>query len=408
MPRSAEKYDVGGLLLDRPFKIRRLGHFGFDNVKMAESVRFYSDLLGFRVSDVLDFRRAEPKPGAFDGLGETRGYFMRHGNEHHSMVLFPRRVRQAMARGAGNPEVTTNQITFQVGSLAEVVEGHHWLVATKGVEMERAGRDMLGSNYHSYLYDPDGHVIELFYGVQQIGWDGRSKPAFKTYRRMPEVSPLPQPAEYDEVATEEATGTDLASGYRGTDAPPAKYEVGGILLPRPFKIVRIGPVRLFVKDVAASLAYFRDLMGFIASEEVVFEGHRCALLRVNTEHHSLALYPLALRARLGLSAHSTCASFGLQLGSYRQLRDAIPFLNANGVETFELPPELRPGIDYAFYVRDPDGHALELYYYMEQVGWDGRVRRPDERRPMRLGVWPEALEPMGDAYMGEPFLGPLG
>ena len=59
-------------------------------------------------------------------------------------------------------------------------------------------------------------------------------------------------------------------------------------------------------------------------------------------------------------------------------------------------------------MRDPDGHALELYYYMEQVGWDGRVRRPDERRPMRPGVWPEALEPMGDAYMGEPFLGPLG
>ena len=24
------KYDVGGVLLDRPFKVRRLGHFGFN------------------------------------------------------------------------------------------------------------------------------------------------------------------------------------------------------------------------------------------------------------------------------------------------------------------------------------------------------------------------------------------
>ena len=54
---AAQKYDVGGLLLDRPFKIRRLGHFGFDNAAMAESLAFYTDLLGFRLSDILDFNR---------------------------------------------------------------------------------------------------------------------------------------------------------------------------------------------------------------------------------------------------------------------------------------------------------------------------------------------------------------
>jgi catechol 2,3-dioxygenase-like lactoylglutathione lyase family enzyme len=403
-PNLKPKYNVGGLLLDRPFKIRRLGHFGFDNVKVAEAVAFYTQLLGFRISDVLDFGRMS-KDG-FPGLGETRGYFMRHGTEHHSLVIFPRRVRQAMDRHKGNPEVTTNQITFQVGNLREVVEGHKWLVAN-GVGMERAGRDMLGSNYHSYLYDPDDHIVELFYGVQQIGWDQRSKPAFKTYRPWPTVADLPQPAECDEIRTEEATGTDLASGYRGADPLPPKYEVGGILMPRPFKTVRIGPVRLFVKDMAASLAYYRDKMGFIPSEEVTYNGHRCVFLRVNTEHHSLALYPHALRAELGLSPHSSCMSFGLQLGGYQELRDALSWLGEKGAKPFELPSELRPGMDQAFYVQDPDGHALELYHYMEQVGWDGRVRPAAARRKIAMGQWPEALEAPDDAYMGEPFLGPL-
>ena len=41
-------------MLDRPFKIRRLGHFGFNTVHMAECKRFYVDLLGFKVSDVAD------------------------------------------------------------------------------------------------------------------------------------------------------------------------------------------------------------------------------------------------------------------------------------------------------------------------------------------------------------------
>jgi hypothetical protein len=131
-------------------------------------------------------------------------------------------------------------------------------------------------------------------------------------------------------------------------------------------------------------------------------------LRCNTEHHSLALYPIALRAILGLSPHSSCMSFGLQLGSYRQLRDARDFLQERGATVTELPPELHPGMDYAAYVRDPDGHTLELYHYMEQIGWDGRARGPAERRKVTQGAWPEALEPMSDSYMGEPFLGPLG
>ena len=57
MTTMPERFNVGGILLNQPFKIRRLGHFGFNLVNMDEGVRFYIDWLGFRVSDVMDYSK---------------------------------------------------------------------------------------------------------------------------------------------------------------------------------------------------------------------------------------------------------------------------------------------------------------------------------------------------------------
>jgi hypothetical protein len=71
----------------------------------------------------------------------------------------------------------------------------------------------------------------------------------------------------------------------------------------------------------------------------------------------------------------------------------------------EIPGELHPGIEYAAHVLDPDGHALQLYHQMEQVGWDGRTRpRTDAARS--FAEWPETIPESTDTYMGEPYLGP--
>src|ERR1044071_5846252 len=104
---------------DRPFKIRRFGHFGFNLTNMDEGIRFYLALLGFRVFYAMDYSRRAKSPDQLAGLGDPHGYFTRYGGDHHAMVLFPKRVRDALGR-AEKPGVTINQITWQVGSLAEV------------------------------------------------------------------------------------------------------------------------------------------------------------------------------------------------------------------------------------------------------------------------------------------------
>jgi catechol 2,3-dioxygenase-like lactoylglutathione lyase family enzyme len=403
---ASDKFNVGGVLLDRPFKIRRLGHFGFNLTNMDEGIRFYRDLLGFRVSDVMDYSRRAKSPDQLAGLGDPHGYFTRYGGDHHAMVLFPKRVRDALGR-AEKPGVTINQITWQVGSLAEVGGAIRWL-QEKNIKIQRSGRDMPGSNWHTYLFDPDGHQNELYYGIEQIGWNGHSKPKPMYDRGFDEAPVLPQMSEFDEVQQALKREIDVTSGYRHVDSLPATYDVDGVLLPRPFKIVRLGPVELFAANMDAAEKFYRDTLGFTLTEEVEWRGQRCVYLRANTEHHSLALYPLALRDTLGLSPHTTSMSLGLQLANYRQLRDAVKFFKERGARFAEIPPELYPGIDYAAHVLDPDGHCIKLYYYMEQVGWDGKPRPKEIRRKVDHHKWPETVEPLPDTYEGEPFFGPWG
>ena len=61
-------YNLGGVMMPRPFKLRRLGHFAF-----------YHNLLGFKHSDGLDFAG---RPGVGDALKDvknTEGHFFHLG-----------------------------------------------------------------------------------------------------------------------------------------------------------------------------------------------------------------------------------------------------------------------------------------------------------------------------------------
>ena len=87
----------------------------------------------------------------------------------------------------------------------------------------------------------------------------------------------------------------------------------------------------------------------------------------------------------------------------------MKFFRKNGVTVAEsIPAELHPGIEYSATVRDPDGHTIQLYCAMEQIGWEGKPRPKEARRPRSLREWPESLDTDANAYLGEPFLGPWG
>ena len=406
-------YDVGGVMRPRPFKTGRFGHLGLYVRDLGASVDFYHDLLGFRHTDDLTRPDVGPDP---------IGCFLTYNTDHHAMVLIDASVGKSRSdryeRG-----VTVNQMSFQVATLEEVVNAHEML-SREGKPIWRVGRDVPGSNWAVYFTDPDGHTVELFYGMEQIGWDRRSKPlssfvAFRTYERPT----LPQPSEYDEVIGVERSSSDVndadavdadladvaggGGGHRWSETRPATFDVGGVLLPRPFRVVNTGPISLFVEDLDAAVAFYRDELGLAVTEEVDYGGERIVFLRTGTEHHTVALLPRSLRNALGLDERTTLAAYGVQLATYRQLCDAASFLAAEGCTIVELPPELHSGIDYAVHVLDPDGHCVRLYYEMENVGTRGRPMTASERRPI-AAQRPAVIAPNDRTSPNLSFQGPLG
>jgi catechol-2,3-dioxygenase len=389
------KYNVGGVALDRPFKILRLGHFGFNAADLEASRRFYFDLLGFFIT--------EPA-GA--------GYFGRHAGDHHSFALFEKKKFNQRQYAGDNAkhfreENDINQITWQVQSVAEMAGATKYFHDI-GVEVMREGRaGGGGSQFHLYVWAPDEQIFELYYGIEQISWNGYARPVAMRHGTAvaPSEAQLP---DYRLITDDIDKGIPVLDGARYVSAMPLKYNVDGVLLPQPFKITRVGPVKLFVDDYEKLTRWHTEVMGFTLTEEVRWQGERCAFLRCNNEHHSLGIFPKSWRKKLGLSETTSNLSFGLQLANYRQLQDAVQFLRGHGVrvETDIIPPELHPGIDYAAYAFDPDGHCLELYYSMEQVGWDGKPRPQELRRKVDPNNWPDILEPLPDTYTGEPFIGP--
>src|SRR2546430_10719824 len=100
-------------------------------------------------------------------------------------------------------------------------------------------------------------------------------------------------------------GIDMCSGSR-PDVPKGEtYDVEGVLLARPFKITKIGPVSLFVDDVDQAEAFYTQRLGLNRSEEAEYKVAPCTFLRCGSEHHSLALVPTALRTTLGLRPATT-------------------------------------------------------------------------------------------------------
>ena len=227
------------------------------------------------------------------------------------------------------------------------------------------------------------------------------------YRIFHEEPSLPQMSEEAEVEEAVAKGIDIFSGFRGVNQLPAKYDVEGVMLPRPFKITKIGPVNLFVQDMESSLNFYMNHLGFVVTEETEFNGHRLYFLRSGAEHHSLALFPRALREELGCSSHTTSRVVWRGGGQLQPIAERGGLFEGERRGVQGDAGELHPGIDYAAFAIDPDGHMIQLYYYMEQIGWSGKPR-PQEMRRQVPGNWPDTLEPLSDTYVDQVFPGAAG
>lgn len=140
-----------------PFSIAKIGHVVLMVQDLEKSVDFYTRVLGFRVSDVYP---ATMVPG--------RMVFMRCANDHHGVALV------GGAAGPGNSN-ELNHMAFEVATLDEVFRARDHLEA-EGVKITYAGRRRAGCQIAVEFLDPDNHVLEIYWGIDQVGSDGHIRP----------------------------------------------------------------------------------------------------------------------------------------------------------------------------------------------------------------------------------------
>jgi catechol 2,3-dioxygenase-like lactoylglutathione lyase family enzyme len=157
-----------GVLREGPVRPRKLGHVVLGSTDQESSQRFFTEGIGFKVSDTVAGRAA----------------FMRCSTDHHNVL-----VQQA-------PVDFLHHTSWQVDDVDEIGRGATAMLAA---DPERhiwgLGRHHIGSNFFWYLKDPAGNFSEYYSDIDCIVDDALWKPeAWEGIRGLYNWGPPPPPS----------------------------------------------------------------------------------------------------------------------------------------------------------------------------------------------------------------------
>lgn len=140
-----------------PFAITKIGHVVLNVRDLERSVHFYTQVLGFKISDVYE---PDMVPGGM--------VFLRFSTDHHGIALVG-----SLETESQNTEL--HHMAFAVTTLDEVFRAREHL-EKNGVAIEFHGRRRAGVQIAVEFPDPDGHMLEIYWGLDQVGSDGITRP----------------------------------------------------------------------------------------------------------------------------------------------------------------------------------------------------------------------------------------
>ena len=147
---------------------RRLGHVGLGVRDMERMVEFYRSVLGLEVSDRMDYP---------DGAEMVAGTWLRCSTAPHVVALFSGREAPdgAPPAGLGLPGLGLHHLAFELSTFEELRQAAREL-REREVPVQAIRQGGPGCQLRVYLRDPEGNLVELYWALDQIGWDGRSRP----------------------------------------------------------------------------------------------------------------------------------------------------------------------------------------------------------------------------------------
>jgi catechol 2,3-dioxygenase-like lactoylglutathione lyase family enzyme len=158
MPMDVEKLKSMTPPQGMDFHIAKVGHVVLQVSDLERATAFYTQVLGFKVSDVYP---EEMMPGGM--------VFLRCNSDHHCLALVGQGEGQAAHR-------ELHHLAFEVPTLAEVLRARDRL-RERGAQIDFAGRRRAGCQIAVEFRDPDNHSLEIYWGVDQVGSDDRVRPS---------------------------------------------------------------------------------------------------------------------------------------------------------------------------------------------------------------------------------------
>jgi len=140
------------------FQVRKIGHVVLNCRDVERSVKFYTEVLGFQISDIYP---EEMVPGGM--------VFLRCNTDHHGIGLVG-------TLGKESSSTELNHVAFEVGTLDEVLLAAKRL-RENGATIDFEGRRRAGVQIAVEFRDPDNHRLEIYWGIDQVGSEGTVRPS---------------------------------------------------------------------------------------------------------------------------------------------------------------------------------------------------------------------------------------
>lgn len=163
---------------DMPFGLAKISHVVLKVADLERAVDFYTQVLGFRISDAYP-----------DSMMPGRMVFLRCTADHHGIALI-----------GGADGVSENRelhhLAFEVADLDDLFRARDHL-KRHGVAIEFEGRRRAGQQVALEFRDPDGHGLELCWGMDQIGPAEAARPPddWRTAGSLEEAVANPPPGQ---------------------------------------------------------------------------------------------------------------------------------------------------------------------------------------------------------------------
>jgi catechol 2,3-dioxygenase-like lactoylglutathione lyase family enzyme len=150
--------DTAAAQTTTPVKVRKIGHLVYEVSDVDRTVKFWTEMLGFKVSDKNEFGMV----------------FLRTASDHHTIAVVKGKADRPAARQ--DQGLRMDHLALEVGSMQELIAARDYLKA-QGVPVTWEGRRGPGGNPGFHCLDPDGYEFELYCDMDQIDERGLSRPS---------------------------------------------------------------------------------------------------------------------------------------------------------------------------------------------------------------------------------------